>query len=366
MSRLTAILLPLLAAPALATGLAAVLATGLPTAPADAAARVTLANPDGDAVVDPTYATTLTVSGRGFQSIQNGHGGIYVLFGVVKGTWQPSKGGTSGSDYLTVPDSQSVENAGYARFVAFPGSDTADSANGGSIAADGTWRTTINVPGGVFTTYATTSAGDQKPVRVDCRVSTCGVITVGAHGVANARNETFTPVRVAALATTSRSTSTTTTRTSGARPTTTTPQAAGTAKPAVAPAAVGPATLEVDRASAQPGRVLAFSAEGLTAGSQVSAVFENGRAAVGPLTVGATGQVAGVLRLPTDLVTGTYELRVVGGTEPVSVRFGVVAPRVPEEASGWWPEAFAITGAVTLAGALLFAALRRKRVRDAV
>lgn len=347
MHRLIATLLPLVLVPVLAVGLG----------PADATARVTLKNTDGAAVVDPTYATTLTVSGRGFQAIENGHGGIYVLFGVVKGAWQPSKGGTSGSSYLTVPDSQSRANAGYARFVAFPGSDTADSANGGTISADGTWRTTITVPGGVFTTYD----AQQKAVRVDCRVSTCGVITIGAHGVSNARNETFTPVRVAKLAAPTRSTS----ETVGTQNT-------GTARPAAAPVIAAPvvsgtAKLEVDRASARPGRVLAFNAAGLTPGSQVSATFENGRAAVGPMTVGANGQVAGVFRLPTDLRTGTYELRIVGSTEPVSVRFGVLAPQVAESDSGWnsgqLPTAFAVGSAVVLAAALVFAGVRRRRVR---
>ena len=77
------------------------------------------------------------MSGSGFESIKNGHGGIYVLFGAVKGTWQPSKGGQSGKNYFTVPDSETKSNGGYAKFVTFPGSDTADSANGGEISSDG-------------------------------------------------------------------------------------------------------------------------------------------------------------------------------------------------------------------------------------
>jgi hypothetical protein len=342
----------------LAVALAFVL---LPAAPADAASRVTLTNSDGKAVIDPTYTTTLTVRGRGFQSIRNGHGGIYVLFGVVKGAWRPSAGGTSGGSYLTVPDSQSKNNAGYAKFVAFPGSDTAGSANGGTIAADGSWSTKIAVPGAVFTTYDK----DQKPVRIDCRVSVCGVITIGAHGVSNSHNESFTRVRfgtvVGASFTTPTGSTTTGSTVTGAPATTPSVQA----PPAVAGVAAVPA-LEVDRASAKPGRVLSFSAEGLDPGSQVSATFDDGRAGVGPLTVGASGQLAGVLRLPTNLTTGTYELRIVGGTKSPTVRFAVVAPEVATVEEDQAPIVFAAVGAGVLVLALVAAALiRRKRARRA-
>lgn len=358
MSRLITPLLPLLLVPVLAA------------APAQGAARVTLAGVGGAAVVDPTYATTLTVSGRGFQAIRNGHGGIYVLFGVVKGTWQPSKGGVSGRQYLTVPDAQSQENAGYSRFVAFSGGDTAESANGGTIAADGSWRTTITVPGGTFTTYD----HQRQPVEVDCRVSVCGVITVGAHGVKNARNETFTPVRVSAASTNAAPGAPATRPATDGKPSGADVAAApGGAAPAsssassstAAPAATGPALLEVDRASARPGRVLAFSAEGLVPGSQVSATFDSGRAAVGPLVVGAAGQVAGVLRLPSDLSTGTYELRIIGGPEAVAVSFGVVAPPAARTEIDRAAAGFAVAAAGVLLGCLVLVAVRRKKVRRA-
>ena len=70
----------------------------LAAAPAQAASRVSVANPDGDAVVDATYANTLTVSGSGFQSVQGGHGGVYVFFGTVDSGWQPSRGGRTGAE----------------------------------------------------------------------------------------------------------------------------------------------------------------------------------------------------------------------------------------------------------------------------
>jgi hypothetical protein len=82
------------------------------TSPAAAESKVSVRNSQGSAVIDPTYMTRLQVSGSGFQSIKNGHGGIYVLFGAVKGTWQPSRGGASGTNYFTVPDSESKDNGG--------------------------------------------------------------------------------------------------------------------------------------------------------------------------------------------------------------------------------------------------------------
>ncbi|MFT4262503.1 MAG: hypothetical protein QM572_03910, partial [Nocardioides sp.] len=179
--------------------------TLLGTGPAEAAARVTVTNGQSGAVADPTYATTLTLKGRGFQAIKGGYGGIYVLFGTRSGTWQPSKGGKAGTNYLYVPDSQTKDNQGFQKFVAFQGSDTASSANGGTIAADGSWKTTIVVPGATFQTVDSSGAART----VDCRKVTCGIITIGAHGVINARNETFTPVTFKASSSSSSATATT-------------------------------------------------------------------------------------------------------------------------------------------------------------
>ena len=176
------------------------------SAPAEAAARVSVTNSSGAAIADPDYATTLTVSGRGFQSIKGGYGGIYVVFGTVKGTWRPSQGGQTGRDYFYLPDSESKDNQGYQKFVSFPGGDTADAANGGVVHADGTWRTTLKVPGARFQTLDR----NGKATTIDCRKMTCGVITIGAHGVTNAKNETFTKVSVESLSGTTQPTPTAT------------------------------------------------------------------------------------------------------------------------------------------------------------
>src|SRR5699024_11491703 len=54
----------------------------------------------------------------------------------------------------------------------------------------GRWCTHRAVPGAPFESRAR----DGSVSEVDCLEVTCGIITVGAHGVANARNESFTPV----------------------------------------------------------------------------------------------------------------------------------------------------------------------------
>jgi hypothetical protein len=142
-------------------------------------------NADGD--------TKVTLTGSGFQSIQGGFGGVYVLFGWVDdptgGTWRPSAGGITGEDYRYAFDDE-TNPVGYQLFVSFPGSSTEYAANGGEIAADGTWSATIIVPGARFTSYDR----QQNETAVDCLSQQCGIITIGAHGVKNPNNESFTPL----------------------------------------------------------------------------------------------------------------------------------------------------------------------------
>jgi len=296
---------------------ATVALVGLAT-PAHAEPRVDVANQDGDAAVDPTYVTSLSLRGSGFQSIKGGHGGIYVFFGTVRSGWRPSQGGQTGVDYFYVPDGESRDNQGYAKFVAFPGSDTAGSANGGTISASGAWSTTLRVPGATFQAYDR----DGGSRTVDCREVTCGIITVGAHGVTNARNESFTPVQVEDL------------YAAGEQP-----PATIETEPATDPgkggkggkSATGPAALVVDRGSARPGHVLSFAGSGLPAGAQVTTVLDDGVAGAGPFLVGDDGRVAGVLTLPADLEAGTHELRLFGVDGVPSVSFGVSAGDPLEE-----------------------------------
>ncbi len=160
---------------------------------ASAEARVTVANADGQATASPSGQTELTVTGTGFQSIQNGFGGIYVMFGWVdaSGSWRPSAGGVTGVDYRYAADDEQ-KPVGFQRFLAFPGSSTAAEASG-VLNGDGSWTTTITTPGAEFTSLDR----NRVETKVDCLTVQCGVITIGAHGVANANNETFTPVSFA-------------------------------------------------------------------------------------------------------------------------------------------------------------------------
>ena len=185
----------LIATAAIAAGLvAAPLASLAPAEPARAAgASVSVSvvgRPDLTGVADPTYLTELQLTGSGFQSIVNGFGGVYVLFGWVDGDgWQPSQGGSTGTDYRYVPDDES-NPVGYASFVSFPGSSTEYAANGGILASDGTFSATLQIPGATFTSLDRSGAASE----VDCTEVQCGIITIGAHGVPNANNETFTPI----------------------------------------------------------------------------------------------------------------------------------------------------------------------------
>lgn len=348
-----------------------VASVSLAASPAAADAKVSVRNSKGSAAIDTKYLTELTLSGSDFQSIKNGHGGIYVLFGAVKGTWQPSKGGKTGTNYFTVPDSESEDNSGYARFVAFPGSDTAGSAQT-TMSSDGDWSTTLKVPAATFKSLDR----NGKATTVDCEKMTCGVLTIGAHGVTNANNETFTKVDVTDLYTDNSSTSSST-----ATPTATPSAGAEALTPAddlpaevvSAPTAGGPMKLTVDRASARPGRIVAFSATGLKPGASVSATFDDGRAGAGPLTVNAAGEVAGLLQMPNDVAPGTYELRLVGEGRMPSARFAVISNEKPATGSvrsvrsavtgvvgPWAPYAFAALGFLALVGAVAFGIIQRR------
>ena len=343
-------------------------------APAQAAPRVTITSSAGTAQADATYSTTVSVSGAGFQSVQGGFGGIYVFFGWVDdpsgGSWRPSKGGSTGADYLYVPDSESKDNGGFQRFVAFPGSDTASSANGGTVKADGTWSTKLTIPGPTF------QAADRsgKVVEVDCRTKTCGVITIGAHGVVNPSNESFTRVTFADLSSSAAAATTgpTTAPTAAAAPTGA--PAADDERPSVASAA--PATLGVDQSTIVVGRVLGFTGQGFTPGEQVVGSLVGGQAAVGPLTAGAQGEVAGVLQLPATLRPGTQALTLTGAAsgKKAQVEFTAIADPVDaaaaanaqdERRSGTSPVAIAVLVAALamlwFVVAALVAGRRRRR-----
>lgn len=344
--------------------LGALLATVPPGAtPAWAASSVSVQNEFGQAQADLNSTTSVTVRGTGFQSIQGGFGGVYVFFGWVDdpsgGSWKPSNGGLTGQDFNYVPDVEARDNQGFQRFVTFPGGSTSSAAQA-ELSADGSWTVDMRIPGPVF--EAVDRSGNVTSI--DCLSMGCGIITIGAHGVVNANNETFTPVQFTDLYTSASGQGT-----GGS--------AAGAAQDAVAgadSAALPPAirTVGYDSATAIAGRVLTFTGQGFIPGELVVATLDDGVASVGPLQAGALGEVAGLLKLPGDLDSGTHTLTLTSAasdTEIVTeVLIGASADRdveaaaVPEQ-DALWPYLVLGAAILILLGLLAFAVVRGLRAR---
>ncbi|ROR72294.1 hypothetical protein [Bogoriella caseilytica] len=387
----------------IAAGLLAICLGLVLASPAAGAARVSVESELGGAQVHADQATTVRVSGAGFQSVPGGFGGIYVLFGSISGdSWRPSQGGQTGRDYLYAPDAEARDNQGYQRFVAFPGSSTDQAANGGVLAEDGSWSLSMVVPGARFTARDR----DGAPVDVDCTQVQCGFLTVGAHGVASAANETFTPVSFAGAPSstaTSSGAGQTGTEAGGQTGTAAQPGAAGegAAEPGTddqpagsgaesapaspdegaededteAPAISGPATVGLERSTIQAGRVLSFTGRGFAVGEQVVASLGAGLAGVGPILAGDFGEVAGAVQIPADIRPGTHLLRLEGAGSgqiaevEISVAADPAAFAPADQPSSGWDWVFIVA---LLTGALLVALLvtslvdairRRRRAR---
>ncbi|MHA7272170.1 hypothetical protein ACX80Z_01935 [Arthrobacter sp. TMT4-20] len=349
-------------------------------APAYAAGQVTVESPLGGSEVAADAPTSVRLSGNGFQSIQGGFGGIYIFFGWVKdGAWQPSAGGQTGTDLLYVPDSETKENQGYQRFVTFPGSGTSAAANGGEVSVDGTWAVDLTIPGATFTAQDRTGASKV----VDCRTVTCGIITIGAHGVVNPVNESFTPISFVG--------EDPKVDTGGDSPAEAGPESIGGPAadslpegPAadddetVAPGAASTASLGVGNETILAGRVLTFNARGFMPGEQVNASVSAGLLGAGPLQAGEHGEVAGAVQLPADMRPGTHTIKVSAAASGAvaQTEFSVVADAaqlavqgeaVQEDGTWYWPLIAAlITGGLlflVLLTSLLTALFRRKAVR---
>jgi len=296
--------------------------TAVTVTPAHAAARITVTNDRGSSAADSRYQTKLTISGNGFQTIKGGFGGVYLMFGWVKGNgWKPSQGGITGRDYRYIPDSENANNQGYLKFIAFPGSSTASEAH--AILKNGSFKISLTVPGPRFQSVDR----NGKVTTVDCTKVTCGVITIGAHGVKNPANETFTPVRftnVYDAAPTEQDDATATTPEQPASPAN---EDANTAKKPAKAAKAGPVKVTTDRLTAKVGNAMTFTATGFTPGEQVVGVLDDGLAAIGPLVAGPSGEIAGVLQLPLEMSPGTHELRLTGAASgsQASERFAVRA-----------------------------------------
>ncbi|GAA1614140.1 Ig-like domain repeat protein [Leucobacter chromiireducens] len=146
--------------------------------------------------LDPASPNTLSLTGTGYATSNAWgatFGGAYILFGVVNpqtaedsGSWAPSKRGVSGKHY------DYAGGAGTNQImVNYPGNDTEP----GSPYMDeqGNWAAEFTIPGPQFTSQAGNA--------IDCFVQECGIITIGAHGQAQAGVEVFTPVTFAQAAT---------------------------------------------------------------------------------------------------------------------------------------------------------------------
>ncbi|MBK1786320.1 hypothetical protein JHE00_18470 [Prauserella sp. ASG 168] len=258
---------------------------------------------------DPDYATVVELRGSGFQSVQGGHGGVYVLFGWVSdagGGWRPSQGGSAGSTYKYVQDSEARDNNGFQRYLAFPGSDTGGSANG-VVAADGTWQARLVIPGARFP--AVDRSGNTT--QVDCTQVRCGVITIGAHGVVNPANETFTPVDFAVPG-------------QDAAPPPASPQpppATTTTAPKPEPAVTTEAT------DARAGDDVEVTGTGFAPGENVAVTLHSDPAELPPVRAGENGGFTYTATIPDDVAEGTHRLVFTGeqSTVETSVELTVLA-----------------------------------------
>lgn len=227
------------------------------------------------------------------------------------------------------PDAEAAENNGYQRFIAFAGGQTEESANA-VLAEDGSWSIDMVIPGASFESRDR----DGSVSTVDCRQVTCGIITIGAHGVKNANNETFTPIAF-----------------------TTDEPATSEEAPAQSPvAAAGDVRVGVESTTVQAGAAIVFTGRGFTAGEQVVASLDGGLAAVGPLTAGSQGEVAAAVQVPREVRDGTHLLTLRGAGSgavaevEVSVTGGtaVAAVAAVEQAPSWAIILMLVASAVSL------------------
>ncbi|MFL0580373.1 hypothetical protein [Dietzia sp. 179-F 9C3 NHS] len=398
-------------------GLVGALLSVLLPATANAAGRLSVTSELGGVTASADGPTRFDLQGSGYQVVKGGFGGIYVAFGWVdERNWRPSQGGMTGTHYRYVPDSEAKNNQGYLGFIAFPGSSTEGEAHG-TMADNGSWRLSLNVPGPRFTS----EDRDGNRVTVNCLEVTCGWMTFGAHGVKNANNEAFVPVSfqaggggdtgaggqaaeaggeeaAASGAQSARGAAqrpATAQRAQGqARTRNATQQGASGGGGAAGSsgehggesagadggddggqagggggatggtgAGTGDIEITVDRAAARPGGALAYTAYGFWPGEQATVSLGQGIAAVGPLTTGVDGEIAGVLMIPDDIEPGTHEIRAVGAGSGLegSVRFAVsdVGLLSTEGRLMKWGWVFITVAVLVLLGAIVFVVARR-------
>lgn len=350
---------------------------GMPASPAAAAGNISIASALGNGAAAADTATTITVSGSGLQSIPKAFGGIYVVFGYAPNTstWAPSLGGKSGSDFFYVADSQAKDNSGYQRFVAFPGSSTSDSANGGTLTPDGSFSLSMVIPGPIFS--AESASGGSETF--DCREVQCGIFTFGAHGVINSNNESFAPISFASAAGQSAQLPAAPGENLAENQTATVAgaEAPSTTSSTVPKAATdGKASLGITQKTVVAGNVLSFTGQGFAPGEQLAATLAGGVTAAGPFVAGSFGEVAGAVQIPADMTAGTHKLTLLGAGSKATVtaEFSVMANQAsltvaaaPEAPGIWWALVAVIVAAALLLivaiSSLVTAVVRRKSAR---
>ncbi|MDQ7908052.1 LPXTG cell wall anchor domain-containing protein [Phytohabitans sp. ZYX-F-186] len=189
---------------ALAVALAATAATG--AVAARRAASPSLAVSPGTLPAD--RISTVTVTGKSYLVPPHApgvsvFGGVYVFFGWVAAAdhFGPSirnssnNDGTVGVTYAYPGEAGDAgtrdDGSGSMRLISFTKGGASGEATDFHMDDNGNWSTTLRIFGATFTT--TTAGGGSRTY--DCRKVQCGVFTIGAHGVASATNEKFTPVK---------------------------------------------------------------------------------------------------------------------------------------------------------------------------
>lgn len=130
---------------------------------------------------------TVSLSGTSYPTSRDGatFGGVYVLFGWVDESnpdWAPTKGGASGKTFTYANDGK--PSGTFQQMVNFPGNTTGEGMP--TMNAKGEWKMEFPIEVSQFA-----SAQEQQ---VDCYKVTCGIITIGAHGLPLDGGEVFTPV----------------------------------------------------------------------------------------------------------------------------------------------------------------------------
>ncbi|SJN09515.1 hypothetical protein FM113_06450 [Leucobacter sp. 7(1)] len=129
----------------------------------------------------------VTLKGTGYPTSRDGatFGGLYVLFGWVdpsEPNWAPTMGGASGKTFTYANDGK--PSGTFQQMVNFPGNTTGPGMP--TMDDKGNWTMELPIEKSQFTS--------AQAKEVDCIKMTCGIITIGAHGLPLKGGEVFTPI----------------------------------------------------------------------------------------------------------------------------------------------------------------------------